>query len=74
MPQVFGLVLIGAGVIAGIKALQNIAQRVSEEMQRQADVVRQNEEARRAAEGASAKDLGRLELDPQSGVYKPRSS
>lgn len=74
MPQVLGLVLIGAGVIAGIKALQKIADRVSEEMHRHADAVRRHEEARQAAEGTSAKDLGRLELDPQSGIYKPRSS
>ncbi len=73
MPQLLGLVLIGAGVIAGVKALRSIAHRVSEEMQRQADTVRQNE-AGQAADGASLKDLGRLELDPHSGVYKPRSS
>lgn len=72
MPQLLGLVLIGAGVIAGLKALQSVAQRVSDEMQRATEAA-----ARRAEEadpaGSSAKDLGKLEFDPKSGVYKPRN-
>ena len=70
MPQLLGLVLLGAGVIAGYKAFTHAAARIAAELKRAED-----EERRHAAEAGSvsaAKDLGQLELDPASGVYKPR--
>jgi hypothetical protein len=66
MPQLIALALIGAGAVAGYRwvAKQMAAARVAAE---QAEA-----ELRRAAAGAAPKDLGRLELDSASGVYKPR--
>lgn len=73
MPQVLGLVLIGAGLIAGFKALQAVAGRVSDELQRAADAAqRHRTETEANEESVGAKDLGTLEFDPAAGVYKPR--
>lgn len=70
MPQILGFVLIGAGLIAGYKALRRVAERMSAGIDRAAG------EARRQAAAAPtervAKDLGQLELDPGSGEYRPR--
>lgn len=61
MPQLIGLVLVGAGLWAGVKALQRIAGRTAE-----------GAPAENATEGtAREKDLGRLEADPETGVYRP---
>jgi hypothetical protein len=68
MPQLFALALLGAGAIAGYRwlARQAEAARVVAE--------RAEAELRRASEAATGtpKDLGRLEWDASSGVYKPR--
>ena len=77
MPQLLGLMLIGVAAVAGFRAVQRAANLMSDA-------------ARRAAGDATAgsgsggsesqagmkdmKDLGSLELDAQSGVYKPRRS
>lgn len=67
MPQVVGLVLIGAGLYAGYCWLAGAAERVSAEMRRAEEELR-----RRSAEAmGEPRDLGRLEYDPKSGVYKP---
>lgn len=61
MPQLIGLVLVGAGLWAGVKAIQRIAERMAD--------------AGPAPDGPDAatpeKDLGRLEPDPETGVYRP---
>ena len=67
MPQLLGLVLIGAAAIAGFKAVRRVVGNLAEEAQRAASKAR-----RQHAEAAGMKDLGSLELDPKSGVYKPR--
>ncbi len=69
MPQLFALALIGAGAYAGYKWLSKQVQAAN------AAAVDAAEQMRRAAEqaaGNAPKDLGRLEWDAQSGVYKPR--
>ncbi len=67
MPQLMGLVLIGAGIWAGYKAVMGWSERVRAELQRAED------ELRRRTANPSEKDLGALELDPETGVYKPAS-
>lgn len=74
MPPVLGLVLIGVGLIAGIKVLQTAAARASEAMQQAAEAAQSRAERDDTAAGVTARDLGRLELDPATGVYKPRAS
>ena len=64
MPQLIGLVLLGAGVVAGYKALR-----------RAVDLMSSGPSARDSdAAGEITKDLGHLELDPATGVYRPRKS
>lgn len=67
MPQIVGLVMVGAGLFAAYKALERLAQRVS------VDVSRAEEELRRrASPGAIEKDLGALEWDDTQQVYRPK--
>ena len=62
MPQLLGLALLGAGVIAGYRAVRRLADSVRTELDRAA-----------AEHGErQIKDRGALELDPASGVYRPR--
>ena len=65
MPQVMLLAAIGAGVYAGYRALMRAAERLA------AELTRTEAEARQRAESVAQKDLGTLEYDPRSGVYKP---
>ena len=72
MPQVLGLVLIWGAAIAGYKVIQRVAGHMAAANERAAkDARRQPAEA---AGGAVIKDLGALEPDPQSGIYRPRES
>jgi len=67
MPQIVGLVMVGAGLFAAYKALERMAQRVS------VDMARAEEELRRhAAPGSIEKDLGALEWDDAQQVYRPK--
>jgi hypothetical protein len=65
MPQVVLLAAIGAGVYAGYRALLRAGERFAAELKRTED------EARQRATAGPEKNLGTLQFDPQSGVYKP---
>ena len=68
MPQLVGLVVVGAGLYAAYKAIGRIAQQVTEQMARAED-----ELSRRPAEVRVAeKDLGVLEWDEVQQVYRPK--
>jgi hypothetical protein len=62
MPHLFGLVLIGAGLYAGYRALARIAAGRTEDELRHAEVRQRS---------VPEKNLGKLEYDPISGVYRP---
>ena len=65
MPQLLGLVLIGAAAVAGYKTIQRVVGHIAGGSERK----------HAKSEGRDGmKDLGALELDPQSGVYKPRGT
>ncbi len=65
MPQLVVVALLGAGLYAGYRFVARAAQRMAEEAKRaQEDLMRQ-------ASGAVEKNLGKLEYDPASGVYRP---
>jgi hypothetical protein len=64
MPHVVALVLLGAGLYAGYRAFVRVASRM------QAELEHVEAEARTSA--VIEKDLGTLEYDPVSGVYRPR--
>ena len=65
MPQVVAAVLIGAGIAAGFKW-------IAKEMARAASEARvAQEKTGRHNVGMAAKDLGALEWDAKSGVYRP---
>ena len=65
MPQVIALALLGAGLYAGYRWLARTASEIGAEMRRAEDELTQN------ATGRIEKDLGALEYDPASGVYRP---
>jgi hypothetical protein len=67
MPQVVLLAALGAGLYAGYRALLRASERFAEEIKRR------EEDLRTRAAGGAEKDLGTLEFDPMSGVYKPVS-
>lgn len=64
MPQVIALALLGAGVYAGYRWLTRAAREIAAQAQR-------SEEMRQEASGRIEKNLGALEYDPASGVYRP---
>lgn len=69
MPQVILLAAIGAGIYAGFRALVRAGENFAAELKRGEDEVRA-----RAAQAGAEKDLGTLEYDPVSRLYKPRRS
>ena len=65
MPQVIALALLGAGVYAGYRWLARTAEEIGAQMRRAED------EGAQRAQGRIEKDLGALEYDADSGVYRP---
>ena len=65
MPQVIVLALLGAGAYMGYRWLVRTSRQIAAAMQRAQD------DLRRGAPPHVERDLGRLEYDPQSGVYRP---
>ncbi len=66
MPQLIVLALVGAAIYAAYRWVWRPARLIVAEVRRAED------EMRRAAAGrAHAKDMGRLEYDPRTGVYRP---
>lgn len=66
MPQVIALTLLGAGLYAGYRWFTRTAREIGAEMRRTEDELRQQATAR------IEKNLGVLDYDPASGVYRPR--
>jgi hypothetical protein len=65
VPQLIVLALVAAAIYAGYRWLWRPARMIVAE-------VRRTEEAYLRAAGRSVeKDMGRLEYDPRSGVYRP---
>ena len=65
MPQVIALALLGAGLYAGYRWLSRTAGEIGAEMRRTEDELKQK------ASDRIEKDLGALEFDAASGVYRP---
>ena len=65
MPHLYALALVGAGLYAGYRWLSRSAQVVAAEVRRAED------ELRARAGVPIQKDMGRLEYDPATGVYRP---
>lgn len=68
MPQVLLLIAAGAGLYAGYKWLSKELQSAIREAERMAEQASARNEA-----SAEPKDLGALELDDRTGVYRPAS-
>jgi hypothetical protein len=66
VPQVIVLALLGAGLYAGYRWLARASKEIAAEMRRTEDALRHSPAAH-----PLEKDLGTLEYDPASGVYKP---
>ena len=69
MPQLVVLALLGAGAVAGYRWFSRALNAANDA------AVQAEAEMQRAAAQAShqPKDLGKLELDPVNGVYRPKS-
>ena len=65
MPQLVILALLGAGAYAGYRLLARAARELAAEKQRAQEELRQRAAAR------PKRDLGWLEYDAESGVYRP---
>jgi hypothetical protein len=59
MPPLMALAFIGAGLYAGYRWVSSVTNKVTDEVKRA------------TAAKVTEKDLGHLEFDPKSGVYKP---
>jgi hypothetical protein len=68
MPQVFALVVAGAGLYAGLKWIARALGQAEEAARRSEAELR----AAAARAGVAAKDLGTLEYDAKTGAYRPR--
>lgn len=66
MPQLIALALAGAGLYAGYRWFWRATKQVT------AEIRRTEEELRRRAGAVLEKDMGELEYDPASGVYRPK--
>ena len=67
MPQLFALAVVGAGLYAGYRWFMRTTDAVK------AEVLRAQEELQRRAMGSALpKDMGELQYDPASGVYRPK--
>jgi len=64
MPPLIVAVLLGAGAYAGFRAVKHLLSRSSEDGIAPA-------EATNVSGMEPEKDLGRLELDPATGIYRP---
>ena len=77
MPQLILLAMAGVGAWFGYRWFQKEAQKVKENLQAAEDELRKREAKvrdRRAAEaGFDQAAIPKLELDPEPGVYKPKS-
>ena len=67
MPQLIVIALIGAGFYAAYRWMRQASDAIAAELNRAEDEFR-----RQAASGRIEKDLGRLEYDPATGVYRPQ--
>jgi hypothetical protein len=66
VPQLVILALLGAGVYAGYRWLARASREIAAELRRT------QEELHRGSSPAQVeRDLGSLEYDPKSGVYRP---
>ena len=67
MPQLIVVALIGAGVYAAYRWMRQASEAITAELNRAEDDLQ-----RRTAGGRVEKDLGRLEYDAATGVYRPQ--
>jgi hypothetical protein len=67
MPQLFALAVVGAGLYAGYRWLVRATEALKAEVQLAHDELRA-----RSTSMALPKDMGELEYDPSSGVYRPK--
>ena len=65
MPHVIVMALLGAGAYLGYRWIMRTSREIAAEVQRAQG------ELRRGASPHVERDLGRLEYDPQSEVYRP---
>lgn len=71
MPPLIFLAIAGAGAFATYKLFEKLVRQAATPSP--AEVERIRREAHAARAGAATRNLGELELDDKTGVYRPRS-
>jgi hypothetical protein len=71
MPQVILFAALGGALYAGYRAVVRASEAMAADLRRAEASAR--ERAQSVGTPDTARDLGTLELDPNSGVYKPTS-
>lgn len=74
MPPLVFLALAGAGCYAGYKLFSKLMQQAATPSPSETERIRREATAAAAARSASTRDLGALEWDEATGVYKPRNA
>jgi hypothetical protein len=69
MPQVILFAALGGAIYAGYRAVMRASEAIAADLRRTEDAAR--ERAKSVGNPDAARDLGTLEFDPNSGVYKP---
>jgi len=67
MPQLIVVALVGAGIYAAYRWMRQASDAITAKLNRAEDELQ-----RRTAGGRVEKDLGRLEYDAATGVYRPQ--
>ncbi len=69
MPQVILLAALGGALYAGYRALSRVSEVAIAELKRTQEAAARSH-SDEPGDAFAARDLGKLELDPQRGVYK----
>ncbi len=70
MPHLFAIAIFGAACYTGYRMLAKLGAQLSDDLKQAQDEL-QRRAAAAKAEASGEKDLGVLEFDSTSGVYKP---
>jgi N-acetyl-gamma-glutamylphosphate reductase len=73
MPPLVLLAVVGAAGYAGFKLFSKLVEQAQTPSKSDTERARQQANAARGAATAGTRDLGELELDEKTGVYKPKN-
>lgn len=74
MPPLIFLALAGAGCYAGYKLFSKLIEQAQTPSRSETERIRREAHAAAERKAAGTRNLGELELDQKSGVYRPRNA